>query len=71
MKEKKKEKKEKKNGDNKDKKQIKKEIPKEIKKSIKEELIDILREYELLIVNSDNDILEFNFDNNGKTEKYI
>ena len=68
---KKKEKKEKKNGDNKDKKQIKKEIPKEIKKSLKEELIDILREYELLIVNSDNDILEFNFDNNGKTEKYI
>ena len=64
-------KKEKKSGDSKDKKQIKKEIQNEIRKPLKEQLLDILREYELIIVNSDNDILEFEFDNMGKNEKYI
>ena len=72
---KKKEKKEKKNdkktGESKEKKQIKKEIPKVITKPIKEQLIDIIKEFELLIVNADNDILEFEFDNMGKKEKYI
>ena len=55
-----------------DKKQPKKEVPKEIiKKPIKEQLLDILKEHEVLLVNSENDIVEFNYNNNGKTEKYI
>ena len=58
--------------DKKDNKPQKKDISKEIiKKPLKEYLIDILKEYEVIIVNSDNDILEFNFDNEGKKEKYI
>ena len=64
-------KKEKKSGESKDKKPIKKEVPIENKKPLKEYLIDILKEYELLIVNLDNDILEFNYNNEGKEEKYI
>ena len=64
--------KDKKDEENKDKKPPKKEPPKEIiKKPLKEILIDTLKEHEVIIVNSDNDILEFNFDNQGKTEKYI
>ena len=58
--------------ENKDKKPPKKEPPKEIiKKPIKEILFDVLKEHEVIIVNSDNDILEFNYDNQGKQEKYI
>ena len=64
--------KDKKEEDNKDKKTIKKEVPKEIiRKSLKEELIEILKEYEVIIVDSDKDILEFNYNNSGKNEKYI
>ena len=68
---KKKEKKEKKNEESKDKIPEKKEVPKKIKKPVKELLFENLKEYELLIVNSDNDIVEFNYNNEGKTEKYI
>ena len=69
--EKKDKKNEKKSGESKEKKQIKKEVPKVIIKPIREQLLDIINEFELLIVNSDNDILEFEFDNMGKKEKYI
>ena len=39
--------------------------------SLRENIIKILKENEAIVVNSDYDILEFDFNNEGKNEKYI
>ena len=39
--------------------------------SLRENIIKILKENEAIVVNSDYDILEFDYNNDGKNEKYI
>ena len=50
-------------------KKEKESVPKKI--NLKETVIQILREHEVIIVNSDDDIFEFDYNNEGKMEKYL
>ena len=70
---KKEEKKDNKDNKNKDKpKKDKKEKEKESNKiNLKDKVIQLLKEHEVIIVNADDDILEFNYNNEGKIEKYL